>query len=236
MVRTCTKCKITKEASCFHKKNTRSPDGLMSACKDCRKITSKIFYIKNKEKILEYQRNYTKDNKELLAKKSKIWRTENAEYIRQKGKKYNEENKEEITRKRKLYYQTSKGIQARRKQRRERYLKDAKYKLNRRISGGIRKSIHGKKAGRTWESLVGYSLQELMVHLEEQFQPGMSWENLGEWHIDHITPLMVHNFKKPEDTDFKKAWALKNLQPLWAKDNLTKNNKLDQPFQPSLTL
>jgi 5-methylcytosine-specific restriction endonuclease McrA len=65
----------------------------------------------------------------------------------------------------------------------------------------------------------------------------MTWENYGsEWHLDHKIPLSVHNFTKPEHSDFKKAWSLKNLQPLWAEDNLKKNAKLNKPFQPSLLL
>jgi 5-methylcytosine-specific restriction endonuclease McrA len=61
----------------------------------------------------------------------------------------------------------------------------------------------------------------------------MSWKNKGQWHIDHIIPLSAFNYEKPGDTDFKKAWSLKNLQPLWMADNNRKYDKLDQPFQPS---
>jgi hypothetical protein len=82
--------------------------------------------------------------------------------------------------------------------------------------------------------LVGYSLDRLRRHLERKFLPGMSWANMGSWHVDHIIPVSVFNFKTAEDVDFKKCWALKNLQPLWAADNMAKKNKLDKPFQPSL--
>lgn len=53
----------------------------------------------------------------------------------------------------------------------------------------------------------------------------MSWENYGEWHIDHVTPLSWFQYKSVTDEGFSAAWALNNLQPLWAEDNLSKNNR-----------
>jgi hypothetical protein len=74
--------------------------------------------------------------------------------------------------------------------------------------------------------LVGYDVIELKRHLEEQFVDGMSWENYGEWHIDHIKPLSSFNITDINSDEFKKCWSLSNLQPLWAKDNLKKYNKI----------
>lgn len=76
-------------------------------------------------------------------------------------------------------------------------------------------------------SLCGFTVMELHKHLESQFTDGMSWDNMGEWHIDHIRPVKSFNFISTECEDFKKCWALNNLQPLWAKDNLSKGNKWD---------
>jgi hypothetical protein len=66
----------------------------------------------------------------------------------------------------------------------------------------------------------------------------MSWENYGKytWHIDHITPVAAFNYDNPECLDFKKCWALSNLQPLEAKKNHSKKDKIVSPFQPSLLL
>lgn len=103
------------------------------------------------------------------------------------------------------------------------------------MSTGIHKALlPGVKAGRKWESLVGYTVDELKVHLESLFQPGMTWGNIGEWEIDHIRPVKYFNFSKPEHIDFKRCWALDNLQPLWKHDNRTKSAKLTEPFQPAL--
>ena len=97
-------------------------------------------------------------------------------------------------------------------------------------------SIRSIKNGRKWQHLVGYSIEDLKVHLEKGFYDGMSWDAFlkGDIHIDHKIPLAVFNFKTPDDIDFQKAWALSNLQPMWAKENIMKSNKLEASFQPSL--
>lgn len=110
-------------------------------------------------------------------------------------------------------------------------------KLRNCVSTNIRQSLKGNKNRRRWECLVGYTIDELMGHLEKLFKPGMTWENQGsEWHIDHIIPVSVFNFTTYTDLDFKKCWALSNLRPLWAKENISKGAKLLKPFQPSLAL
>lgn len=76
---------------------------------------------------------------------------------------------------------------------------------------------------------MGYSLVDLMCHLEEKFEDGMSWSNFGEWHIDHIRPLASFNFTGTECREFKAAWALSNLQPLWALENMRKGSKYGVP-------
>ena len=99
-----------------------------------------------------------------------------------------------------------------------------KRRLNRGISNLIRAGIKsGSKRRRKWETLVGYTLSDLMQHLERQFTAGMTWENRGDWHIDHVRPLCSFNFETPDCPQFREAWALTNLRPLWAKDNLTKS-------------
>lgn len=107
------------------------------------------------------------------------------------------------------------------------------------ISAGIRDTLkRGEKRGTKWEKLVGYTVDELMRHLEKQFHPGMSWENYGRggWHIDHKIPKSAFNYETPYDFDFKRCWALQNLQPLWEPDNIKKGNKITGSFQPSLAI
>ncbi|MDD5095661.1 MAG: hypothetical protein PHV74_14990 [Dehalococcoidia bacterium] len=116
------------------------------------------------------------------------------------------------------------------------YWKDSRNRITASMAARIHKFLKNGVSGRSWESLVGYSLDELRSHLEGMFLDGMKWENYGEWHIDHIIPLAVFQFNDVEHPDFKKAWALSNLQPLWATNNKSKSDKTDKPFQPSLRL
>ena len=68
---------------------------------------------------------------------------------------------------------------------------------------------------------LGYNNLKLKQRLECQFKDGMSWDNYGKWHIDHKKPISKFN----KCTDLKIINSLSNLQPLWAKDNLSKGNK-----------
>lgn len=80
--------------------------------------------------------------------------------------------------------------------------------------------LNYNKNGRHTEEILGYTKKQLKNHIELQFLEGMSWQNHGEWHIDHIKPVFA--FVKEGTTDPKIINALENLQPLWAKDNLRK--------------
>ena len=97
-------------------------------------------------------------------------------------------------------------------------------RLNSRIGSAIARSLRGSKAGAHWENLVGYSLKELMLHLERQFLEGMTFENYGDWEVEHILPLAMWNFDGPSHPDFKFAWGLPNIRPWWAEDNNAKRD------------
>lgn len=72
------------------------------------------------------------------------------------------------------------------------------------------------------KELVGCSIEKLRTHLENKFQPGMTWENYGPvWHIDHIKPCRLFDLKDPDQV--KACFHFKNLQPLFAKANRSKN-------------
>lgn len=73
-----------------------------------------------------------------------------------------------------------------------------------------------------WRQSLDYSVDDLKKHLERQFAKGMTWDNFGEWHIDHIVPVVSFNLSEYGDKEFKACWALSNLRPLWAKENRDK--------------
>lgn len=89
----------------------------------------------------------------------------------------------------------------------------------------VRLSLLGAKAGRKWEALAGYTVEDLKLHLERQFTKGMTWANMGEWHIDHIIPKASFSFTTADEPEFKACWALTNLRPLWATENHSKHAK-----------
>lgn len=100
--------------------------------------------------------------------------------------------------------------------------KDPKFRTIRNIRNRLRTLI--SKRGSSYQgkvALLGCTRQELYQHLENQFQPGMTWGNYGEWHIDHIQPLC--SFDLTNDDELKVATNFKNLRPLWAEENIAKS-------------
>jgi hypothetical protein len=97
-----------------------------------------------------------------------------------------------------------------------------------RMSRRMRHALSGRNLSKDWQhvfTLVGYSIDDLTKHLESKFEPGMSWNNIGQWHIDHVTPDSWFNYSTTNDEQFKKCWSLDNLQPLWKSDNWSKNSR-----------
>lgn len=96
-----------------------------------------------------------------------------------------------------------------------------------RISMGVRvalRRVGAHKLGPTFE-VLGYDVATLRLHLERQFMKGMNWANIGKWHIDHIIPVSAFEFTSEDDPEFKAAWALSNLRPLWGPENVRKGRK-----------
>ncbi len=216
-----------------------------SICKACEKRVNHRFYVQHKEHVRQYKREWEQKNPdkvkesrkryagrhpEKIAEKSRRYRQCHPKVISEYSKRYREENREKVAEIKKRWRERNKD---RDNKRRKEYVKNKleqdgqftiRYKLNLRMANAINKSLKGKKNGRSWESLVGYTLEELMTHLESQFKPGMTWENHGRsgWHIDHIRPIASFNFTSPDDPEFKECWSLENLRPLWAEENLRK--------------
>ena len=195
------------------------------------KDRKKSYYLANRKKIIDSVKAHYKENKEKVKLQKKIYRETNKERLSSDRKKYIKDNIVKF----KLYSENYKN--KRNKTLRKKYRTNLKYKLNHNISRSIQLSLTNGKNGKSWLTLVPYTLEQLKKHLEKQFTEGMTWENYGDgWHLDHKIPLSAHNFTEPFHTDFKKAWALKNLQPMWSKENMSKGAKLTKPFQPSLLL
>lgn len=145
-----------------------------------------------------------------------------------------EADREEARRYARNYYHSVMSEEQRDRKRRrqnerqaERRESEPRFRLRHTMSAFIHDSLRkrGSKKPAGWQSLVGYSVEDLRRHLERQFTRGMSWENYGEWHVDHIRPIACFDWQSAEDPGFKSCWALSNLRPLWAQENRKKSGK-----------
>ena len=131
-------------------------------------------------------------------------------YLLEKKREYNKKNS-----KHRIEYQKQRHI--------EKYKLDYNYKLKCLLRGRARlitQNIATKSA--TTLELIGSSVPFVRKWIESQFVDGMSWDNHGEWHIDHIRPCASFDLSDPEQQ--KECFNYKNLQPLWAEDNLRKGD------------
>jgi len=103
---------------------------------------------------------------------------------------------------------------------------DVSYALKKALRKRLLCAVRNNHKAGSAVSDLGCTIEELKLYLESKFQPGMSWDNWAKygWHIDHVVPLSSFDLTDPEQ--LKKACHYTNLQPLWAKDNLTKGNKV----------
>ena len=203
-VKVCSKCGEEKPLSEFWK-NRSTFDGLQYQCKTClinrkeERIRSKKWYQNNKDKSQESHKEYYQVNQDRIRSMSWHWY---------------QLNKEKKKKQRKEHYQDTKGNMS------------GQHRANRAMSRSIWKALKGNKNGRRWEKLVGYTLHDLITHLELLFDTKMNWGNYGSyWHIDHIKPKSLFKYDSQESSGFKECWALENLQPLEAIENIKKGNR-----------
>ena len=186
---------------------------------------------RDKENRKEYKKKYRLENKERLTLYNKEYRLENKERLTLYKKKYWLENKERLTLYNKKYWLENKETlnECNAKRNRERYHSDVEYKLSMSLRIYLRKKLKAHLANKNSSalSLAGCTMEELKAHIESKFEEGMSWENwaLDGWHLDHIIPCSSFDLTIEEEQ--KKCFHYTNLQPLWAKDNLSKTNKLN---------
>lgn len=234
MTRICKVCNIEKE---FSKEFFLTKYGKLGGkiCKECtymkRKERDKNPVQKEKNKIRN--KEYREANKERLKQKSKLRWERNRRFLVQKQREYYRKNRDIINAKRR---KANNNDDVRAKRRKEVAIKRqrAEFRINRNMSEKIRLSI--KKGNNSWNSCVGYSLEDLIKHLESKFKPGMTWQNYGKghgkWEIDHIKPLSWFKFESKDDPAFKECWGLENLQCLWSHENASKKNRYEGDYRP----
>lgn len=103
-----------------------------------------------------------------------------------------------------------------------RWKNDINFRLVKNIRSRLSHAIkRNTKSGKTLE-LLGCPIEDFKKYLESKFQKDMNWDNYGEWHVDHIKALKYFNLTETEQ--LKIASHYTNLQPLWAIDNIRKDN------------
>lgn len=147
----------------------------------------------------------------------------------------------ESTKKRLIYARDAIRI-SKRKYQTNRRQRDPVYKMRKYLSTAIYQALrdsNSKKHGSIMNYL-SYSIDELKIHLEQQFESWMSWKNMKKydnktwnnndsntwvWNLDHIVPQSLLPYISMEDDNFKKCWALENLRPYSAKQNIIDGNR-----------
>jgi len=155
------------------------------------------------------------ETKERLKKNHKKWAEQNKEHLNKYIKEYRENNVDKIR-------------QIKRDYERNRKARDPAYKLISNFRTAIYQVLkeNNVEKNRHYFDILKYTPEELISHLEKQFTDGMTWDNYGEWHVDHRMPISSFNFESVDDDSFIKCWSLDNLQPMWGKENIVKGNNI----------
>lgn len=226
--RACTKCGEAKPRTTeFFHPDKGYAHGLNSRCRQCLK-----------KYRAGWQRRYraSPEGKQAHREATRKWEKSEAgsEKNRAAKRSWNKRNREKILRRaRELRGQISEDVRVRRRAtarayRRKLCAESPSFRLRVALSARIAVALRTRgtsKRSRNWEQLVGYTLPELKAHIERQFVGRMSWDNYGDWHVDHIVPVAAFRWKSTDDPEFRACWALSNLRPLWAPLNREKKNK-----------
>lgn len=229
--RVCSCCRQEKEATPenFHAAK-RAPDGCRAMCIVCRAAdhamhreeraqkrrehyqahrdrltaTAKEFYQKNIEaqRAVALARHYR--NRDLRLEQMQAWRAANLDEV----------NARRRPRSREAF--------------RARYGVDVEFTLKHRLRALIRVTLNKGRDGVRMRELLGYGTEELRAHLERQFTSGMTWSRFlaGEIHVDHIIPVVHFSIESADSAEFRACWAVSNLRPMWAGENLAKGAKV----------
>ena len=167
-----------------------------------REVATKKYFSKpeTKERLKKNHKKWSEKNREHLTEYHKQWRTENVNKWRKTKRDYE----------------------------RNRKAKDPLYKLISNFRTAIYQVLKESNVEKNkhYFDILQYTPEQLISHLENKFTDKMSWDNYGDWHVDHKLPITHYNIQEMGDSEFMKCWSLDNLQPMWGVDNIKKSNKL----------
>lgn len=216
--------------------------------KEILKLKQKTYYKRNKDKKQKYYQNnketlkikhqkYLEENNLNIKNQRKEYRLNNKEKIKQQKLKYALNNKDLVKTNNKKYYENNKEKLkiSRKNYKRIRLKNNIELKIKANVSCSIYKNLLSNKSDKSSFKYLPYTIKELKLHLESLFEPWMNWNNWGvynskiwddnnsstwKWQIDHIAPHSTFNYDSMEHPEFKKCWALENLRPYSAKQNI----------------
>ena len=178
-----------------------------------------------REGVRKRNKRKRSENREAEIERCRQWRENNREHCRKTNLERYHNNKEQ-------YQKTSKQWKRRNRDKINKYLKekranDLQYRIKTNLRAGFKQALKAQIASSFTSNasfkLLGCSFKKLKLHLESKFKDGMSWDNYGKWHIDHIKPLCMHDLSIPEEQ--ANACHYTNLQPLWAEENISKGGR-----------
>jgi hypothetical protein len=155
------------------------------------------------------------ETKKRKSENHKKWSEQNKEHLSKYLKEYREKNVDKIRKSKRDYERNRKSS-------------DPAYKLIANFRTAIYQVLkeNNVEKNKHYFDILRYTPEELISHLENLFTDGMTWENYGEWHVDHKTPISSFNFESIDDDSFTECWSLENLQPMWGKENIVKGNNI----------
>ena len=170
----------------------------------------KKYHIKNRDKILQKAKEYADANKEAIRERCRQYYCQNKEKFKQRNLEYYHKNKEQVLKSNAAYQNTK-------------LKEDPLYKFKHRTRTRIYQSFSGNGYSKKSQAckILGCNYQDFLNHITFQFTEGMTLENYGEWHLDHILPVAAATTEEEVIT----LNHYTNFQPLWAKDNLCKGDK-----------
>ena len=218
----CKKCSLKKNITLFRTRKINNKIYTIHICRECERAFARKYYLENKDKLKVYKKLYNIKNREIICEKKKAYDKER--YLK---------NKDSIKSRTNKWAKNNRRVINANKCKRRRT--DSCYKLRYYISTQIYRLLKSKKDNLSILKYLPYSIKELTAHLESKFKPWMSWDNWGRynketwktedcstwtWNLDHIISQSNLPYDSMKHPNFKKCWALSNLRPLSAKQNI----------------
>jgi hypothetical protein len=178
---------------------------------DNKLLANSRWAAKNKQRRSLTNRAWRLENPDRHKENAQNWQQQNQDRVRQNQTRWASHNRDKVRATLKRHDQKMRAT-------------SPEYKLKKAMRCRIYTALKGiRKMKKTFEFL-GCTLQQLCQHLEDQFEPGMTWQNYGShWHVDHVFPLAWFDLSHLEQQ--KKAFGLKNMQPMWAAENSRKRDR-----------